>query len=165
MSSVFLPNGQQAHHGFSFVARVDPLRVDAEQLGDLLDHDREEQRLEVGAALGAVLDRPPEQHQPGRRGAAAADQRGQRHLAALPVVRELRGVLDGVLHQAELVLPPQVDAGHDAERQVVEPLAVWSAARGCPGCRGSTPGPRIPRPRRSRRPERPGGAVLHVARH
>ena len=65
-SSFFLPNGQRPITAISLVARVDPLRVDAEQLRDLLDHHREHQRLEVGAALGAVLDRPPEQHQPGR---------------------------------------------------------------------------------------------------
>ena len=53
------------------VARVDVLGVDAEQLGDLLDDDGQHHRLEVGAGLAAVLDRPAEQHQPGRRRARA----------------------------------------------------------------------------------------------
>ena len=98
----------------------------------------------------AVLDRPAEQHQPGRGGAAAADQRRQRHLAALPVVGDLRRVLDGVLHQAEPVLPAPVDAGHDGERQVVEPLARGSAAPGLPGCRGSDARARASRGRAGR---------------
>ena len=140
---------------------VHPLRVDAEQLRDLLDHDREEQGLEIGAALGAVLDRPPEQHQPGRGGPAAADQRGQRHLVALPVVRELRCVLDGVLHQAELVLPPQVDAGHDAQRQVVEPLSSGRQL-GVAGLPRQHAGAAHPSPAPVTAAGGPGGAVLHV---
>jgi MHS family alpha-ketoglutarate permease-like MFS transporter len=56
------------------VPRVDLRRVDAEQLGHLLDQDREHQRFEVGARLTAVLDRPAEEHQPRRLAAAAADQ-------------------------------------------------------------------------------------------
>ena len=61
-----------------------------EQLGHLLDHDGQHQRLEVGAGLAAVLDRPAEQHQPGRLGPAAAHQRRERHGARRPVVGDLR---------------------------------------------------------------------------
>ena len=52
--------------------------------------DREHHRLQVGAGLAAVLDRPAEQHQPGRRRAGAADQRRQRDVAAVPVVGDPR---------------------------------------------------------------------------
>jgi MHS family alpha-ketoglutarate permease-like MFS transporter len=56
------------------VARVDVNRVDAQQLGHLLDQDGQHQRLEVGTRLTAVLDRPTEQHEPRRLATAAADQ-------------------------------------------------------------------------------------------
>ena len=54
--------------------------------------------------------------------AGAADERGERHRPRVPVVGDLRRVLDGVLHQAEAVLPALVDVGHDAQREVVEAL-------------------------------------------
>ena len=56
------------------VPRVDVGRVDAQQLGHLLDQHGEHQRLQVGAALTAVLDRPSEEHQSRRLATAAADQ-------------------------------------------------------------------------------------------
>ena len=56
------------------VPRVDVGRVHAQQLGHLLDQDRQHQRLEVGATLTAVLDRPAEEHQSRRPATAAADQ-------------------------------------------------------------------------------------------
>jgi MHS family alpha-ketoglutarate permease-like MFS transporter len=56
------------------VPRVDVGRVDAQQLGHLLDKDGEHQRLQVGAALTAVLDRPSEEHQSRRLATAATDQ-------------------------------------------------------------------------------------------
>ena len=40
------------------------------------------QRRQVAAGLGAQLDRPAEQHQPGRLAAGAAHERGQRHRGA-----------------------------------------------------------------------------------
>ena len=49
------------------VARVDLLGRAPEQLGDLLDEHGEHHRRQVAAGLGAQLDRPAEQHQPGRR--------------------------------------------------------------------------------------------------
>jgi MHS family alpha-ketoglutarate permease-like MFS transporter len=54
------------------VPRVNVRRVDAQQLGHLLHQDREHEGLEVGAGLAAVLDGPPEEHQPRRLATAAA---------------------------------------------------------------------------------------------
>ena len=73
--------------------------------------------------------------------AGAADERGQRHGLGAPVVGDLRGVLDGVLHEPEPVLPAVVDLGHDAQGEVVEPLAAGCAAPAARARRGSTPGP------------------------
>ena len=56
------------------VARVDVARVEAEQLGDLLHDHGEHQRLQVAAALGAVLQRPAEEHQARGLVADRADQ-------------------------------------------------------------------------------------------
>jgi MFS transporter, MHS family, alpha-ketoglutarate permease len=56
------------------VPRVDVGRFDAEELGHLLDQDRQDQGLEVGARLTAVLDGPAEEHQPRRLATAAANQ-------------------------------------------------------------------------------------------
>ncbi len=56
------------------VPRVDVGRVDAQQLGHLLDQHGEHQRLQVGSALTAVLDRPSEEHQSRRLATAAAEQ-------------------------------------------------------------------------------------------
>ncbi len=54
------------------VPRVDVRRVDAQQLGHLLDQDRQHHGLEVGAGLAPVLDGAPEEHQPRRLATAAA---------------------------------------------------------------------------------------------
>ena len=54
------------------VPRVDVRRVDAQQLGHLLDEDGQDQRVEVGAGLAAVLDGPAEQHETRRLATAAA---------------------------------------------------------------------------------------------
>ena len=80
-----------------------------------------------------MLDGPPEQHQPGGLGAAAPDQGRQRHRVGVPVVGDLRRVLDGVLEQAETVLPALVDLRDDAQRQVVEALPRRSVAPAGPG--------------------------------
>ena len=81
---------------------------------------------------------------------AAAHQRRQRHRVGGPVVGDLGRVLDGVLDQAEPVLPALVDVGDDVEDQVVEALAAGTPLRAA-GRSAATPGPRMPRPRRSRR--------------
>jgi hypothetical protein len=54
------------------VPRVDVRRVDAQELGYLLDQDGQDQRVEVGAGLAAVLDGPAEQHEPRRLATTAA---------------------------------------------------------------------------------------------
>ena len=92
---------------------------------------------------------PPEEHEPGRGGAGPADQRRERHRVGVPVVGDLRGVLDGVLHQAEPVLPAPVDVGDDVEGELVEALAGGAAGRTAGQLREDR-GPRMPRPRRSR---------------
>jgi MHS family alpha-ketoglutarate permease-like MFS transporter len=56
------------------VPRVDVSRVDAEQLGHLLDQDRQDQGLQVGAGLAAVLDGPAEENQSRRLATTAAYQ-------------------------------------------------------------------------------------------
>ena len=70
LALAFVPAGSVAR----VVPRVDVGRVDAQQLGHLLDEHGQHQRLEVGAGLAAVLDRPAEQHEPRRLATAAADQ-------------------------------------------------------------------------------------------
>ena len=54
------------------VPRVDVRRVDAQQLGHLLDQDGQHHGLEVGAGLAPVLDGAAEEHQPRRLATAAA---------------------------------------------------------------------------------------------
>ena len=122
-----------------------------EQLGDLLDDDGEHHRLQVGAGLAAVLDRPAEQHQPGRRRRPAAHQRRQRHGVARPsrraaaacprrrTPRGRAGPASGCRCRATML-----------EHELVEALAARSAAPGGRAAAAAIAGPRIPRPRRSR---------------
>src|SRR5215208_7974399 len=115
------------------IPRIDHLRIDTQQLGDLLDHHRQHHRLEIRPRLAPVLDRPPEQDEPGRRGATAAHERGEGDGPRAPVVGNLGRVLDGVLDQAEPVLPPPVDVGDDVEDEVVEPLPRRTSSRPADG--------------------------------
>ena len=87
----------------------------------------------------------------------------ERHLVGLPVVGELRGVLDGVLDQAELVLPAPVDVGDDAERELVEPLPPGRQLRAARLAAAARPG-RASRARAGRAGrDGPGRAVVHAA--
>ena len=105
--------------------------VEAEQLGHLLDDDGVHQCLQLVAALGAVLDRTAEEHQSGGLLALAPHQRGERHGVVAPVVGHHRGVLDGVLDEAQVSLPALVEGCHDIEHELVEALAT-RAQDGCP---------------------------------
>ena len=82
-----------------------------------------------------MLDRPAEQHEPGRVTAGAAHQRRQRHRLLAPVVGQQGSVLHGVLHQTQLLVPPGVDLGDDVEDQPVEALAAGGPL-GDPGVAG-----------------------------
>ena len=102
-------------------------------------------RLELLAGSAPVLDRPAEEHQPGGRAAGAADQRRQRDRVGVPVVRHQRGVLDGVLDQAQLLLPALLHLVDDAEDEASK----RSRRPGCAADRpvgrldgGQQPGPR-----------------------
>jgi hypothetical protein len=70
LAQAFLPAAEKSVS--RVVSRVDVRRLDAEQLGHLLDQDRQHHGLEVGAGLAAVLDGTSEEHQPRRLTAAAA---------------------------------------------------------------------------------------------
>ncbi len=63
-----------------------------------------------------------------------------------PLVGHLRGVLDGVLDQAEPILPAQVDVGDDVEGEPVEPLALRGqlGVPGSTGHHGGSPHPATP---------------------
>ena len=89
-----------------------------------------------------MLQRPAEHDQPGRGRARAADEGRQRDRSGLPVVGQLRGVLDGVLDQAEPGRPPLVEVGDDVEHQAVEGIAPGRGRGGRPSRRG--PGRRDP---------------------
>jgi MHS family alpha-ketoglutarate permease-like MFS transporter len=70
LALAFVPAGERSVA--RVVPRVDVPRLDAQQLGHLLDQDRQHEGLEVGAGLAAVLDGAPEEDQPRRRATAAA---------------------------------------------------------------------------------------------
>ena len=75
LALAFVPAAKKAKKSVArVVPRVDVGRVDAQQLGHLLDQHGEHQRLQVGSALTAVLDRPSEEHQSRRLATAAAEQ-------------------------------------------------------------------------------------------
>ena len=93
---------------------------------------RDSQRCSIGS---------PEQHQPGGHRAGAADQRGQRDGAGVPVVGDLRGVLDGVLHQAEPVVPAPLDVGHDRRAPGRRTARRAERAEGSPGSDRQHAGP------------------------
>jgi MHS family alpha-ketoglutarate permease-like MFS transporter len=72
LALAFLP--RRSRSGARVVPRVHVARIDAEELGHLLDQDRQDQGLEVGTGVAAVLDGPAEEDQPRRLATAAANQ-------------------------------------------------------------------------------------------
>ena len=122
----------------SRVPLVDLVGCEAEQLGHLLDDDGVHHRLQLVAAVGAVLDRAAEEHQSGGLLALAPHQRRQRHGVVAPVVGHHRRVLDGVLDEAEVSLPALVEG-------VTTSSTSWSnlcRARPQDGCAADRPGRR-----------------------
>ena len=73
LALAFLPSGKRRSVA-RVVPRVDVRRLDAQQLGHLLDQHGQDQRVQVRPGLAAVLDGPAEEHQSRRFATAAADQ-------------------------------------------------------------------------------------------
>ncbi len=123
------------------VPRVDVRRVDAQQLGHLLDQDGQDQRVEVGAGLAAVLDRPAEEHQPRSAGhrcraparTAAPSPPPSRPGSAARPRRRTRPGRGGRTTALEV--------GDDLEGELVEPFPPAWAAPARPGVGAGSPGP------------------------
>jgi hypothetical protein len=111
------------------VAGIDDLRLDAEDLGELLDHHVEDELAQVVLVLGPGQQRPPEQHdaRPSSRVPRVADIRrapddtGQRDAFLVGGI-EVRHFLDREFHVGKLGLPARFEPRHRLEHQVVELL-------------------------------------------
>jgi len=87
------------------VAGIDCLRVDAEEAGDLLDDDVEDERGQFIIALGARLCWAAVDHDAGRLSGLSGLQPGQRHLVAWDVRGSRGHFFYRELHARELLLP------------------------------------------------------------
>jgi hypothetical protein len=111
------------------VAGIDDLRLDAEDLGELLDHHVEDELTQVVLVFGPGQQRLPEQHDARSGGRVprvadigrAPDDTGQRHTVLVGGV-EVRHFLDGEFHVGQLGLPARLEPRHGLEHQVVELL-------------------------------------------
>jgi hypothetical protein len=111
------------------VAGIDDLRLDAEDLGELLDHHVEDELAQVVIVLGPGQQRLPEQHDARSGGwvprvsdiGRAPDDPGQRHAVFIGGI-EVRHFLDREFHVGQLGLPARLEPGHGLEHQVVELL-------------------------------------------
>jgi cell volume regulation protein A len=111
------------------VAGIDDLRLDAEDLGELLDHHVEDELAQVVLVFGPGQQRLPEQHDARSGGRVprvadigrAPDDTGQRHTVLVGGV-EVRHFLDGEFHVGQLGLPARLEPRHGLEHQVVELL-------------------------------------------
>ena len=111
------------------VAGIDDLRLDAEDLGELLDHHVEDELAQVVLVLGPGQQRLPEQHDARSGGRVprvtdigrAPDDTGQRHAVLIGGI-EVRHLLDREFHVGKLGLPARLEPRHGLEHQVVELL-------------------------------------------
>ena len=111
------------------VAGIDDLRLDAEDLGELLDHHVEDELAQVVLVLGPGQQRPPEQHdaRPSSRVpritdiGRAPDDTGQRDAFLVGGI-EVRHFLDREFHVGKLGLPARLEPRYGLEHQVVELL-------------------------------------------
>jgi cell volume regulation protein A len=111
------------------VAGIDDLRLDAEDLGELLDHHVEDELAQFVLVLGPGQQRLPEQHDARSGGRVpwvsdigrAPDDPGQRHAVLIGAI-EVRHFLDREFHVGQLGLPARLEPRHGLEHQVVELL-------------------------------------------
>jgi len=111
------------------VAGIDDLRLDAEDLGELLDHHVEDELAQFVLVFGPGQQRLPEQHdaRPGGRVPRVSDIRrapddtGQRHAVLIGGIT-VRHFLDREFHVGQLGLPAWLEPCHCLEHQVVELL-------------------------------------------
>jgi cell volume regulation protein A len=111
------------------VAGVDDLRLDAEDLGELLDHHVEDEFAQVVLVFGPGQQRPPEQHDARSGGRVprvadigrAPDDTRQRDAVLIGGI-EVRHFLDREFHVGKLRLPARLEPRHGLEHQVVELL-------------------------------------------
>ncbi len=113
------------------VAGIDRAGIDAEQPGELLDHDVKHELTQVLLAVRAGEQRPPVQHDARRRCRAAGVARaartrlqpGQRHrIGQVGGPPGRRYLLDGELDPGQLGCPPRLKLGDGLEHQVIEAL-------------------------------------------
>jgi cell volume regulation protein A len=118
------------------VTGIDDLRLDAEDLGELLDHHVEDELAQVVLVLGPGQQRPPEQHdaRPGSRVPRVTDIRrapddtGQRDAFLVGGI-EVRHFLDREFHVGKLGLPARFQPRHGLKHQVVELLGAATVKR------------------------------------
>jgi potassium/hydrogen antiporter len=111
------------------VAGIDGLRLDAEDLGELLDHHVEDELAQVVLVFGPGQQRLPEQHDARSGGRVprvtdigrAPDDTGQWY-AVLIGGFTVRHLLDREFHVGQLGLPARLEPCHRLEDQVVELL-------------------------------------------
>jgi uncharacterized protein with PhoU and TrkA domain len=111
------------------VAGIDDLRLDAEDLGELLDHHVEDELAQFVLVFGPGQQRLPEQHDARSGGRVprvtdigrAPDDTGQWY-AVLIGGFTVRHLLDREFHVGQLGLPARLEPCHRLEDQVVELL-------------------------------------------
>jgi hypothetical protein len=111
------------------VAGIDDLRLDAEDLGELLDHHIEDELAQVILVLGPGQQRPPEQDDSRPAGRVprvtdigrAPDDTRQRDAVLVGGI-EVRHFLDREFHVGKLGLPARLEPRHRLEHHVVELL-------------------------------------------
>jgi uncharacterized protein with PhoU and TrkA domain len=150
------------------VAGIDDLRLDAEDLGELLDHHIEDELAQFVLVFGPGQQRLPEQHDARSGGRVprvtdirrAPDDTGQRHAVLVGGIT-VRHLLDREFHVGQLGLPAWLEPCHCLEHQVVEllgPAPVQRNARRYQPAAQPAPVPvASPRPRARKRCARKPG--------
>jgi cell volume regulation protein A len=111
------------------IAGIDDLRLDAEDLGELLDHHVEDELAQFVLVVGPGQQRLPEQHDARSGGRVprvtdirrAPDDTGQRHAVLIGGIT-VRHFLDREFHVGQLGLPAWLEPRHCLEHQIVELL-------------------------------------------